>query len=267
MSSIIIWTNKESNNDNLWAVSDSRYTHSNHQSIITNNGPKIFELPIVCTGPGKAGFFTEQYYYHRIGFAFAGSVTAALCIYTNIANFLSHLSSIDRIIPSIKDINDFIIMIAKKYTCPIKNPYVIEFATFGYCQYEGKNQVFYTIIDEKNCVNTTDKSEDCKNLPLLLGAHKEEILKNIYDFSTTNPQLSSRTPMKVLKSIIENNVYPDIGGAIQLGYNIGIDFTLSSVSCKNFENENDSLQFRNIDIMRENGFVGDCFININGICC
>ena len=74
MSSIIIWTNYENPSGDLWVVADSRYTHPDNR-IITDNGPKIFELPIICQNPSSRGFFENTYYFNKIGFAFAGSVT------------------------------------------------------------------------------------------------------------------------------------------------------------------------------------------------
>ena len=160
-------------------------------------------------------------------------------------------------IPSIKEINEFIIKIAQKYTCPIKNPYVIEFATFGYCQREGKNKVFHTIINERNSVINSDKSEECKSKHLLLGNHKNEISNEISEYCSAKPEIASRAPLYVLKRVIESQTYLEIGGGIQLGFVKGVDFTLSCVSCKNMEYDKDSLQFRNIDILRENRYVGE----------
>lgn len=265
MSSIIIWTNYESPNENLWAVADSRYIHPN-KSIITDNGPKIFELPIICQSPSKRGFFENTYYFNKIGFAFAGSITAALCIYTNASHILSHLATVDKTVPSIEDISEFIKKIAKAYTQPICNPYPMEFSVFGYCPVENTNKVFYTNIDKKSHYESFDKSEYCKNEPLIMGCHKTEISKKIED-AKLNRTWKTRIPLFVLREIISKHEFEEIGGAVQLGINIGKTFSLYSVLNPPVdESGKSSLQFRNFDLFYDIRNVGNCVININGMC-
>lgn len=265
MSSIIIWTNYENPSGDLWGVADSRYTHPN-KSIITDNGPKIFELPIICQNPSSQGFFENTYYFNKIGFAFAGSVTAALCIYTNASHMLSNLASVDKNVPSIEEINEFLVSIAKSYTLPISNPFPMEFSVFGWCPIKKENSVFYTSIDSRNLVLTDDKSEECKEQPLIMGCHKQEILQKIND-AISMENRKTRIPLMVLRKVVSEHEFPEIGGAIQLGININTSFNLFSV-LNPFadENGNSSLQFRNFDLFHDIRNVGNCFININGMC-
>ena len=265
MSSIIVWTNYENPNGDLWAVADSRYTHPD-KTIITDNGPKIFELPVICQNPSASGFFENTYYFNKVGFAFAGSVTAALCIYTNASHMLSHLASIDKTIPSIEDISKFLYKIATAYTQPICNPFPMEFSVFGYCPVENKNKLFYTRIDDKNRYESFDKSEECKNEPLIMGCHKSEISQKI-DYANSNETCKTRIPLFVLKKVVSEHEFEEIGGAVQLGININKTFSLFSVLKPPIdESRKSSFQFRNFDLFRDIHNVGNCFININGMC-
>ena len=265
MSSIVIWTNYENPCGDLWAVADSRYTHPNN-SIITDNGPKIFELPIICKAPSERGFFEDTYYFNKIGFAFAGSVTAALCIFTNASHILSNLATTDKTVPSIGDINNFLHKIATAYTQPISNPFPMEYSVFGYCPVENKNKVFYTSVDGKNHYESFDKSEDCKNEPLILGCHKTEILQKIEN-AKSYTTCKTRIPLYILKKIISESEFEEIGGAVQLGINLNKTFSLYSVLTPAAdESGKSSLQFRNFDLFQDIRNVGNCFININGMC-
>ena len=154
-----------------------------------------------------------------VGFAFAGSVTAALCIYTNASHMLSHLASIEKNIPSIEDINKFLVTIAQSYTLPISNPFPMEFSVFGWCPIKKENKVFYTSIDSKNHVTREDKSEECKEQPLIMGCHKQEIFQKIND-AISMENCKTRIPLMVLKKIVLEHEFNEIGGAVQLGINI-----------------------------------------------
>ena len=61
--------------------------------------------------------------------------------------------------------------------------------------------------------------------------------------------------------------FNEIGGAVQLGININKTFNLFSL-LNPFTDENgkSSLQFRNFDLFHDIRNVGNCFVNINGMC-
>ena len=70
-----------------------------------------------------------------------------------------------------------------------------------------------------------------------------------------------------LKKIVSEHEFNEIGGAVQLGININKTFNLFSL-LNPFTDENgkSSLQFRNFDLFHDIRNVGNCFVNINGMC-
>ncbi len=76
-----------------------------------------------------------------------------------------------------------------------------------------------------------------------------------------------RAPVKVLKEIIEQNMFESIGGDLQLVRINQFKFDLFSVVVPNKGKEPEAtMKFRNFDIFDEIGLdVGECYISINGI--
>ena len=269
MSSIAIWINNYEHNS-IWAVCDTRYSTKNTSSILTDNGPKIFELQIICYEPKSSGFFDCPYWFQKIGLAFAGSALAALCIYTNLNKILGNLGSTEKYIPSIKDIHDCVIRIAKTYTTPLKNQFPIEFSTFGFCIQEKKNKIFHTQINNNNAITTIDETDLCHTSQLLLGAFKTEIEEQINEFriktENQHPIINGRAPQFILKDIVKNNTYPSIGGGIQLGFTKGKDFNLCSVMEQLFDNTpKATFKYSNIDLINEVKNIGNCSVIMPGM--
>jgi hypothetical protein len=74
----------------IYAIADTRIIRS-AGNILTEHGPKILPLSVVCKQPGASGFFDKVVFAGSIGFAYSGSTLSALATHA-LADILSSAS-------------------------------------------------------------------------------------------------------------------------------------------------------------------------------
>ena len=72
------------------AVADTRIVRS-PGNVLTEHGPKLLPLVVVCKQPGASGFFDREAYRAEIGFAYSGSTLSALAAHALSNTLLSKL--------------------------------------------------------------------------------------------------------------------------------------------------------------------------------
>ena len=72
--------------ERIYAVADTRLSRE-PGNILTEHGPKLLPLSVLCKQPGPSGFFDREKYRTTIGFAYAGSSLAGLSTHA-LANIL-----------------------------------------------------------------------------------------------------------------------------------------------------------------------------------
>ncbi len=268
MSTIALWINNYESRS-LWAVSDTRYSSGQESNrILTDFGPKIYELQVICKESDNSGLFNRIYWDQKIGIAFAGSALVALIVTTNLNKILTSLISVNKKVPCIEEIHNLVTRIVKQYTTPIVNNYPVEFSSFGYCKKNNDYKIYRTQIGKDNRELSEDVTKKCENDFILLGAHKDDIKQRIQKFKkeSSHPILSSRAPYHVISKIVEEGTYSSIGGGLQLGITIGKDFELYSICEPIVLGESKaSLKFTNIDLFEEIKTVDECSVNIKGM--
>jgi hypothetical protein len=87
----------------LWVAADTRI--SGGPGVITDHGPKIFQIPVVCFKNLKEDRPLERLYRTNYGFAFAGSTISALGTHALASACTQNLSSLTKIKPpSLNDV-------------------------------------------------------------------------------------------------------------------------------------------------------------------
>jgi hypothetical protein len=74
----------------LMAVADTRIIRA-PGNVLTEHGPKLLPITIVCRQPGDTGFFDRVTYRTEIGFAYSGSTLSALAAHALSNTLLSKL--------------------------------------------------------------------------------------------------------------------------------------------------------------------------------
>ncbi|HKZ13433.1 MAG TPA: hypothetical protein VJL81_06275 [Solirubrobacterales bacterium] len=86
----------------LWMASDSRISAGDLRLI--DEGIKIFEVPVVCKGPGESGFFDQTYLDSSVGLACAGGTLVFQQVYGTLVPILGNLISPVAAVPTLRDI-------------------------------------------------------------------------------------------------------------------------------------------------------------------
>lgn len=86
MTLVAIWRAQ----NRLMAIADTRIIRD-PGNVLTEHGPKLLPISIVCRQPGTGGFFDKEVYRAEIGFAYAGSTLSALAAHALSNTLLSKL--------------------------------------------------------------------------------------------------------------------------------------------------------------------------------
>ena len=277
MSTVVVWRNSENENSpTIWAVADTRYsrpgTNQSGRFITTDYGPKLFEIDVIVAASSSSGMFDQIVHYQKIGLGFAGAALAALCIYSSVSRMLSNLASPFGDLPSMEDMHFAVSEIARSYTTPIGNQNAIAFCSVGHCFKSGRDEVFLTEIPHSGSEQTRRVILEQEKL-LLLGSHQQEIRQMIQEKDAEPPKFPGtikiqRSPLRVLRHIVGEGTFSDIGGGVDLGILSGGSFRLRS-NMKPIDPDesgrNVTLESMGHDLLGPIGKVGPCIVNIPGM--
>ena len=228
MTAITIWCNHEvKNNPTLWVAADSRVSGVSN-SVLIEDGAKIFSLPVVCRAPGSEGFFSEVSYAHSYGYCFAGSTLMGQNAYLGLVPLLGNLISVHGYVPSITDVGKYVHSYLRHtfddYKFRVSQKAFFEVALFGYCCHSKTLSAFhfYPQLDEEGIytmvcseyLNMKDRSF------IYLGDEKTQINERLMVAlagASVPGRPISRIPRHVIQDCIDDESFPSIGGDIQLG--------------------------------------------------
>ncbi len=275
MTSIIIWRNREPNQDDIWAVADSRVSSDVLGTYtLTDEAPKLFSLTVQCFMPPPAGgTFSERCYYGSIGIAFAGSTLIAHSTVLAISPVLENLSTLSRP-PELHEIALFIQRFLKRYTMAVNQSStrakISEMAVFGRSPTDNCLQAFHIkpipnrVPFELEVVEVDLTPEDSM---LVLGDCKRKIRMGV---DAERDQFSERgiawwrSPLRALKRVVGEGAYPTIGGTVQLGITNGNRFALHwSLSPPGPDSPTSSMKYLGIDMHECQ--VGPCMMGMSGM--
>lgn len=230
---------------------------------LTESGVKVFNLPVICRSPGASGFFTEIYFDHSYGMAFAGSTLIAQNVYLEVLPLLINMISPEKATPSLKDVanyvGNFIDKIWKEYGQIKCN--LVEIAIFGYCHVEKKFIAVH--FSPKPSGNGAQIQQDIyeaftKETYIYLGDAKDK-LQNILEKEKINfcpDEDLSKLYLKVIKTAIESDDKDlnSIRGGIQLGLTSQFGYHLMQI-CEPIEVGKPEAQFRYLNYVMEDKYM------------
>lgn len=206
----------------IHAIADTRI--SGGTGVLTDHGPKILPLTMVCRKPGPSGFFDTEPYRADFGFAFSGSTLTALSAHA-LANILcgNLIGEPDASPPSMDEIAYATATVAHQYMSEIGQlggvGSLFRAVLFGHCPRTGQSLAFQLnpstatgslslniekhLLDESNVVIIGDKTE-------ILRERIETIRA-----TASHPIVEADAPMRALKGLINEGSIASVGGAIQ----------------------------------------------------
>lgn len=241
MTCVINWMAKEPSDTHsrIWTVSDSKIVTLNNNDLMTNTGAKIFSLKYDCTEikPGEIlipGMDTP-YYSGTLGFAYAGTSLIALNTFAFLSNHMTQLRSIGQKKLDLSDVAEIVRYFLKRNcteitSCDYKLTKV-EALLFGYCPYREKYRRFYLKSGvNRDGIFAVEMEEIEEEVISILGSHKEDIYSQIEEYRKNKSGIEhSRAPQKILREIISEQRYSDIGGKLQIGFSIGTNFFIAKL--------------------------------------
>lgn len=227
MTAIAIWCNHEvANNPSLWIAADSRITSSN--SVLVEDGAKIFPLQVICRSPDTTGMFTKICHAHSYGYCFAGSTLMGQNSYLGLTPILGNLITLTGQYPSLGEVADYTHKYLQKtfeeYAFHVGGNAAFEVCLFGYCPQTNSlsahhfhpimNSLGLVEIGRTDAINMKDKDF------LYLGDEKPTMKNRIDDAfkgQTVPGRPLSRIPKHIILDCIADENLPTIGGNLQLG--------------------------------------------------
>jgi phage FluMu protein Com len=127
--------------DLIHAIADTRIGQSGTSNVLTEHGPKILPLTLVCKKPGPSGAFDTEVLRAEFGFAYSGSTLSALCTHALSNVLCQNLGGLpDAAIPPMDDIAAMIAKVALTYIREIESVFSAIF--FGHCPVTGQSLAF-----------------------------------------------------------------------------------------------------------------------------
>jgi hypothetical protein len=77
--------------DRLMAIADTRIIRT-VGNVLTEHGPKLLPLSVICREPGPSGFFDRTAFQTTVGFAYSGATLSALCAHVAANALLGNLA-------------------------------------------------------------------------------------------------------------------------------------------------------------------------------
>ena len=294
MTIVASWLHKErADQIGLWVIADTRLSTENSSKEMVpllDCGAKLFAIPLICIKqePLPGGQLrTIESFCGRVGLAFAGSSLIALNLHVFLSYAFGHimLASPAFCLPTLYDIAHYCAKVLKNLLLKYKegsegfNKIQCEVSIFGICPKTRQSQFFHIIVKENTFestimgINKIDFTAD-EQFVHLMGDFKakEEIKKIIEEYRAT---LNSKNihwwnaPQKALEKIIQENVFPTVGGEIQAGIvwpNSG--FNLYSVYRPVIHGQpNTMIIYQGINLFSDDNLmsIGNCIIGTSAL--
>lgn len=277
MTTVAIWINREMPASHIWAVGDTRLSSTGNQKVgVLDEATKLFSLPIRCCRPDSSGFFSDCYFSHTIGFAYAGNATIGLNLYSALLPLLSGLASVDGSVPRLDHIAEFVVRLLYRLTHS-RNQHLMDRASaevsiFGYCCVESRFRIFHltpAFSEQVFRVDFSEVSTSAEDQLLLLGECKDQIFEEIQR-KRAGLEYGSiqwwRAPKSVISTIISRNTYPGIGGSLQMGIADERGYFPFMV-CSPLEDGAPpaTLSYLGLSSSEDLGRIGGCHVNMPGM--
>jgi hypothetical protein len=235
MTAVAIWKNLERAPwPGLWIAADSRVSGA---SVLVEDAAKIFPLPVTIRASAKDGIFPDVCFSHSYGYCFAGNTIMGQNAYLALLPLLSNGFSPKPYEPSITDVSTYVFNYLRRsyddFKVRVAGRATFEAALFGFCPKLERFAAFHYAPQRTNGVYELTSTPYVDSLPepcLYLGSEKDAVTAEIAEAFKRGtirgakslprremPWPSSQIPRHVIQACIDNQLYPSIGGDIQLG--------------------------------------------------
>ncbi|MGD9571116.1 MAG: hypothetical protein AB7V62_04445 [Thermoleophilia bacterium] len=252
-------------------MSDSRI--SGGANILTDEGAKLFSLPVVCRRPDADGFFSVPYFIRDFGVGCVGSTLGYQNIYAFLVASLSNLVGDGKHVPSLGDIAAMAARVATAYVRSVgqhnRLAHRLELVVAGQCPATGPSA--YAVVPrlENDCIHfRADEVALDGGRAHFIGDCTQKADEALLAARAGESEASigwHRAPARVVREFIEDPELPTIGGDAQIGLTVGARFVRMGTVSPIVEGQPAAvMRLNNIDILAA-GNVGPCAIGIDGM--
>lgn len=218
------------------AVADTRIVRS-AGNVLTEHGPKLLPLTVVCKQPGQSGFFDKVVYRADVGFAYSGATLSALAAHALSNTLLSKLiGGAGAPPPAMNEIAHFIAGASAEYMREVGQlagkDGLFSAVVFGWCPQQGALRTFELqpkIADDQLSVHSIERNltpisigGSAKESAVIIGSsadHFAEVIdKQLADArqrGETHEIVAYDAPKRALRGLIKEGANEMIGGSIQ----------------------------------------------------
>jgi len=229
MTLVAVWK-FDDESDRIHAIADTRIGQSGTSNILTEHGPKILPLTLVCKKPGRSGAFDEEVLRAEFGFAYSGSTLSALCTHALTNVLCQNLGGVpEAAIPSMDDIASMVAKVALTYIREIES--VFSAVLFGHCPITRQSLAFelQPVLSpgELVALNVTKHILEKTNV-VVIGSRTDLFRAKLDTVRSTaeHPIIFSDAPIIALRSLIQEGQISSVGGNIQQAWSMGLKLQL-----------------------------------------
>lgn len=224
MTLVAVWY-EPSPDDRLWCAGDTRLSSTGYGSL-TDNAPKLLRLSVGWTIGNTTSF--DPVHHWQLGFAYAGSSTAALSAHGFASIALGHLRLWgEQCAPNMADINHWLARVAERYMREVGSPF--DYILFGLCPAERRYRALTlraSVADGKLTLQRSEPSVEHSSEVVVVGSGGPLFLERLAEVQAGNvPHTPAhRVPRATLDILLRERAAPDIGGDVQIAYVAGAVF-------------------------------------------
>lgn len=254
MTITVLWYRKKFNE--LWCAADSRITNSG--SIITDAGPKILPVPVVCHKVDSKKRYKRRH-AHTYGFTFAGSTLSAISTHALATACTQNLASSkkDPKPVSLESVAELFSKIAESYIKDISfrqtgslsnlTAYFFDAFIFGFCPVEHSYKAFAIV---PNMAGETFRM--LKAGVILEPNYYHPLGSGTEDFVALSEELNKSHPnpgvIVTLREMLKAEKRQDVGGHFQIGVVNKDGFKLMPILNLDSGPDNRKVQFLGWDV-------------------
>lgn len=231
------------------AVADTRIVRS-AGNVLTEHGPKILPITVICKQPGDSGFFDREVYRADVGFAYSGSTLSGLAAHALSMTLLSKLIGAPRTPPpSLSEIASFVAGAASEYmreVCQLAGREgLFSSIVFGWCPEQRELRVFeltpvygqhpLTVDVQERALEPIKLQGTAAQSAIVIGTEPnllrdaiDEQLADARQRGETHDIVAFDAPKRALRRIIAEGANEMVGGSIQQAWATPVGFQIVS---------------------------------------
>jgi hypothetical protein len=220
----------------LMAIADTRIVRT-ADNVLTEHGPKLLPITVVCKQPGASGFFDKEVYRSDIGFAYSGSTLSALAAHALSNTLLSKLiGNPGAPPPALNEVAHFVGGASAEYmreVCQLAGKDGLFSAiVFGWCPQQRALRIFeltpavtdaqFRVEIQERMLNPIRIGGTANGSVVIIGSAPallaQAIDKDLSDAKQRGEVLeivAFDAPKRALRKIIAENAHEMVGGSVQ----------------------------------------------------